>query len=162
MFSTNFLIKMIEISKKPKRKIKAMEGRRMQGVRMLRRGVSQSEVARRLEVSRQSVFTWAKVDEENKMGWRSSPLGRPSSLTKEEKFKLQRMLRKGGLRNEFDRDRWSLAMIAELISERLYRREYSRAQVMRLIKELGFSSEKPNIEDADRLASWQRLGWIDS
>ena len=153
---------MIEIPKKPKRKIKAMEGRRMQGVRMLRRGVSQSEVARRLEVSRQSVFAWAKVDEENKMGWRSNPLGRPSSLTKEEKFKLQRMLRKGGLRNGFDRDRWSLAMVVELISERLYRREYSRAQVMRLIKELGFSSEKPNIEDADRLAKWQRLGWIDS
>ena len=152
----------MEILKKPKRKIKAMEGRRMQGVRMLRRGISQSEVARRLEVSRQSVFNWAKVDEINKMGWRSTPLGRPSSLTKEEKLKLQRMLRKGGLRNGFDGDRWSLAMVAELISEKLYRREYSRAQVMRLIKELGFSSEKPNIDDADRFTRWQRLGWINS
>jgi len=71
----------------------------MQGVRMLRRGISQSEVARRLEVGRQSVFVWAKTDEVNKMGWRSTPLGRPSLLTKEEKYKLQRLLRKGGIRN---------------------------------------------------------------
>ena len=138
-----------------------MEGRRMQGVRMLRRGISQSEVARRLEVSRQSVFAWAKTDEINKMGWRSTPLGRPSSLTKEEKYKLQRMLRKGGLRNGFDKDKWSLAMVVVLISDGLYRHEYSRAQVMRLLKELGFSCEKPNIEDADRFARWKRLGWID-
>lgn len=152
---------MMEISKQPKRKIKAMEGRRMQGVRMLRRGISQSEVAKRLEVSRQSVFTWAKVDEVNKMGWRSTPLGRPSSLEKKEKYKLQRMLRKGGLRNGFDKDKWSLAMVVVLISDGLYRHEYSRAQAMRLLKELGFSCEKPNIEDADRFARWKRLGWID-
>jgi transposase len=152
---------MIEISKKPKRKIKAMEGRRMQGVRLLRRGISQSEVARRLEVSRQSVFAWAKVDEVNKMGWRSTSLGRPSSLEKEEKYKLQRMLRKGGLRNGFDKDRWTLAMVVVLISDGLYRHEYSRAQAMRLLKELGFSCEKPNIEDEARFAKWQRLGWID-
>jgi transposase len=151
----------MEISKQPKRKIKAMEGRRMQGVRMLRRGISQSEVARRLEVSRQSVFAWAKTDEINKMGWRSTPLGRPSSLTREEKYKLQRMLRKGGLRNGFDKDKWSLAMVVVLISDGLYRHEYSRAQVMRLLKELGFSCEKPNIEDADRFARWKRLGWVD-
>ncbi len=153
---------MTEIPKKPKRKIKAMEGRRMQGVRMLRRGIPQAEVARRLEVSRQSVFTWAKVDEINRMGWRSTPLGRPSLLTKEEKYKLQRMLRKGGLRNGFDKDRWTLSKVVELISEGLYVRRYSRTQAMRLLNELGFSSEKPNIEDEVRFARWQRLGWIDS
>ena len=153
---------MMEILKKPKRKIKAMEGRRMQGVRMLRRGISQSEVARRLEVSRQSVFNWAKVDEINKMGWRSTPLGRPSSLVKEEKYKLQRMLRKGGLRNGFDKDRWSLSMVVELLETWPFHCKLSRTQVMRLLKELGFSCEKPNIDDADRLARWQRLGWINS
>jgi transposase len=153
---------MTNFSKKPKRKIKAMEGRRMQGVRMLRRGITQSEVARRLEVSRQSVFAWAKVDKVNKMGWRSTPLGRPAFLTQEEKYKLQRMLRKGGLRNGFDKDRWSLSMVVKLISENLWRHEYSRSQAMRLLKELGFSCEKPNIEDEVRFAKWQRLGWIDS
>ncbi|MBU3537644.1 helix-turn-helix domain-containing protein [Polynucleobacter sp. UK-Gri1-W3] len=152
---------MIEISKKPKRKIKAMEGRRMQGVRMLRRGISQSEVARRLEVSRQSVFAWAKVDEVNKMGWRSTPLGRPSSLEKEENYKLQRMLRKGGLRNGFDKDKWSLAMVVELLEIWPFHCKLSRTQAMRLLKELGFSCEKPNIEDEARFAKWQRLGWID-
>jgi len=152
---------MTEILKKPKRKIKAMEGRRLQGVRMLRRGISQSEVARRLEVSRQSVFAWAKVDQRDKTGWRSSPLGRPSSLDKEEKYTLQRMIRKGGLRNGFDKDRWTLSMVTELISKGLYRREFSRTQVMRFLKELGFSCEKPNIEDKAKLAKWQRLGWID-
>jgi transposase len=71
------------------------------------------------------------------------------------------MLRKGGLRNGFDKDRWTLAMVVELISEELYRHEYSRTQAMRLIKELGFSCEKPNVEDEAKFAKWQRLGWID-
>jgi transposase len=151
---------MTEILKKPKRKIKAMEGRRLQGVRMLRRGISQSEVARRLDVSRQSVFAWAKVDQGDKTGWRSSPLGRPSSLDKEGKCLLQRMIRKGGLRNGFDKDKWTLAMVVELIENDCYH-QYSRTQAMRLLKELGFSCEKPNIEDEAKLAKWQRLGWVD-
>jgi len=155
-----FELKMAEIPKKTKRKIKAMEGRRMQGVRMLRRGIPQAEVARRLDVTRQSVFAWAKVDQSNKTGWRSTPLGRPSLLEKEEKYKLQRMLRKGGLRNGFDKERWSLSMVVELIRIEFHP-HYSRTQAMRLLKDLGFSCEKPNIENEANFAKWQRLGWID-
>ena len=41
-----------------RRDFKAMEERRMEAARLFRQGVSQAEVARRLEVSRQSVSRW--------------------------------------------------------------------------------------------------------
>lgn len=148
------------ISNNSVRKIKAMEGRRLQGVRMLRRGISQSEVARRLGVSRQSVFAWAKLDEIDKMGWRSSPLGRPPLLDKKDRSDLRRMLRKGGLRNGLPKDRWTLDSVAKLI-ESDFGLKCNRTLAMRLLKELGFSCERPNPDNVLNLNRWQRLGWID-
>jgi len=43
-----------------RRDFEALEARRMEAARLLRQGVSQSEVARRLEVHRQSVIRWAR------------------------------------------------------------------------------------------------------
>lgn len=43
-----------------KRDLKAMEARRQRGMRMLKRGVAQVDIARELEVSRQTVSTWVR------------------------------------------------------------------------------------------------------
>ena len=43
-----------------KRDLEVIEARRLQGARLLKRKVSQAEVARRLKVSRQAVRLWAK------------------------------------------------------------------------------------------------------
>ena len=43
-----------------KRDMKAIEARRLEGARLLKRKVSQAEVARRLGVTRQSVSDWAQ------------------------------------------------------------------------------------------------------
>jgi DNA-binding XRE family transcriptional regulator len=40
--------------------LKELERRRRKGIRMLARGVAQAEVARTLEVSRQTTSSWAK------------------------------------------------------------------------------------------------------
>lgn len=37
-----------------------MEARRQRGMRMLKRGVAQVDIARELEVSRQTVSTWVR------------------------------------------------------------------------------------------------------
>ena len=44
-----------------RRDYELMEERRLEGARLLKEGVSQAEVARQLDVSRQSVHEWAKV-----------------------------------------------------------------------------------------------------
>lgn len=46
-------------TKRYKRDLKALEARR-RGMRMLKRGVRQADIARELGVSRQTVSTWAK------------------------------------------------------------------------------------------------------
>ena len=46
-------------TKRYKRDLKEMELRRRKGMRMLARGVSQAEVARTLDVSRQTTSSWA-------------------------------------------------------------------------------------------------------
>lgn len=44
-----------------RRDYELMEERRLQGAQLLKEGVSQAEVARQLDVRRQSVHEWAKV-----------------------------------------------------------------------------------------------------
>ena len=52
------------------RDFKELESRRRKGMRMLARGVAQAEVARVLEVSRQTASSWAKKRDEDAQAWR--------------------------------------------------------------------------------------------
>ena len=66
-----------------KRDMKAIEARRLEGARLLKRKVSQAEVARRLGVTRQSVSDWAQqlARANGAVGkLRGKPLGRPKHL----------------------------------------------------------------------------------
>jgi transposase len=53
---------------KYERDLKALEQRRRKGMRMLARGVTQAEVARVLDVSRQTVSNWAGAVNDRRMG----------------------------------------------------------------------------------------------
>ena len=67
-------------TKRYKRDFKALETRRRRGMRMLARGVSQAEVARQCEVSRQPAMTWVRMRAEDPQAWRRRALGRPGVL----------------------------------------------------------------------------------
>ena len=75
-----------------KRNLQAMEARRREGMRMLMRGSAQAAVARNLEVSRQTVSTWAKRLAEDPQAWRRRPLGKPGALTAADKSSLAKLL----------------------------------------------------------------------
>jgi DNA-binding XRE family transcriptional regulator len=57
-------------TKRYKRDLKEMELRRRKGMRMLKRGVSQAEVARACEVSRQTALNWSRMVIEDSQAWR--------------------------------------------------------------------------------------------
>ena len=58
-----------------RRDFAALERRRMEAARLLRQGVSQSEVARRVGVHRQSVSRWAaSLDEKDRAGLKQAAL----------------------------------------------------------------------------------------
>ncbi len=75
-------------TKRYRRDFKELELRRRKGMRMLARGVAQAEVARALEVSRQTTSSWAKKLAEDPQAWRRKPLGRPGGLDAAQKKQL--------------------------------------------------------------------------
>ncbi len=127
---------------KYERNLKALEQRRRQGMRMLARGVRQAEVARALDVSRQTVSNWARAATADTQAWRRKPLGRPAGLSTAEKSRLAKRLVAGAVACGFPTELWTLARVGALL-EVEFGRVYSTTQVWRLLRGLGFSSRRP-------------------
>ena len=175
-----------------KRKLKLLEHRRLEGARLLMKGVAKAEVARQLGVSRQSVQNWAirltvkrKTDmggtitasfQQEEKGFlsnkkiyktsynelRCQQLGRPKKLTNNEVQKLTRALKAGAKAAGHLTDKWTLSKIQAFIQdEYLNQEKVSRTYVLGLMQELGFSCQKPSLDDELPLRQWERLGWIE-
>ena len=114
-----------------------MERRRRKGMQMLARGMNQADVARELNVSRQTASNWARKLVEGPHAWRRRPLGRRSRLTDAQKKKLGRMLMAGAVVNGFPNDEWTLVRVAQII-EREYGLSYSAVNVWRILQKMGF------------------------
>lgn len=175
-----------------KRKPKLLEHRRLEGARLLMKGVAKAEVARQLGVSRQSVQNWAirlMLKRKTSMGGtisasfqqeekeflrnkriyktsyndlRCQNLGRPKRLTNNEVQKLKRALKAGAKAAGHVTDKWTLSKIQALIEQEYLTGEtVSRTYVLQLLRDLGFSCEKPGLGDELPLRKWERLGWIE-
>lgn len=175
-----------------KRKLKLLEHRRLEGARLLMKGVAKAEVARQLGVSRQSVQNWAirlTVKRKTGMGGtmtasfqqeekeflsnkkiyktsynelRCQQLGRPKKLTNNEVQKLKRALNAGAKAAGHVTDKWTLSKIQAWIEqEYLVGETVSRTYVLQLLRDLGFTCVKPDMEDELSLRKWERLGWIE-
>jgi transposase len=149
-------------TKRYKRDLKGMEARRRRGMRMLQRGVAQADIARTLGVSRQAVSAWARRLADGPQAWRRRALGRPGALSAADKRKLAKLLRKGAVANGFPTELWTLARVGQLIA-REFGPQYSLVHVMRLLRELGFSCQKPERRAIQRneqaIADWRTKRW---
>lgn len=149
-------------TKRYKRDFKALEARRRKGMRILARGVVQAEIARQLEVSRQTVSNWAKALAEDPQAWRSRRLGRPGGLTDAQRTQLGKALLAGAVANDFPTELWTLARVAKLI-ERKFGVSYSSVHVWRLLKDMGFSSQRPSARatqrDEQAIGQWKAKRW---
>lgn len=147
---------------KYKRDLKALEQRRRKGMRMLARGVAQAEVARLLEVSRQTVSNWERARLADAQAWRRKPLGRPAALDTQQKRQLAERLRRGAIAGGFPTELWTLQRIGALI-ERDFGVTFSTANVWLLLKGLGFSSQRPVgraiQRDEAAILTWKRQRW---
>ena len=141
-----------------------LETRRLQGARLLRRGVSQAEVARRVGVRRTSVFRWARAVETNGgRALRKAPrTGRPPLLTDAEKKRLIVALEAGALAQGYATDLWTLARVGRLI-ETISGERYSESGVWRLLKGLNFSCQRPSgraiQRDEAAIRHWKTKRW---
>lgn len=92
-----------------KRDLKKLELRRCKGMRMLARGVTNAEVARACEVSRQTAMSWARMQAEDRQAWRRKPLGRPAALAGRDMKRQSKLMLDGAVANGFPNELWTLA-----------------------------------------------------
>jgi transposase len=83
-------------------------------------------------------------------------------LSAADKRKLAKLLLKGAVANGFPTELWTLARVGQLIA-REFGRQYSLVHVMRLLRELGFSCQKPEKRAIQRneqaIADWRTKRW---
>jgi len=148
-----------------KRDLEAMQERRLEGARLLKRKVAQSEVARRLGVTRQTVNVWAKRldDARGAVGkLRARTLGRPRRMDEEQCKALRSILLVGALTAGFPTELWTIKRVRAVIQQR-FGIAYSTAGCWRLLRELGFTPQKPEKRALQRneeaIELWKRKSW---
>ena len=149
-----------------RRDFEALERRRFAGLRLLRQGLSQSEVARRMHVARQSVSRWAAMDK--KGGARAlrqaGRAGRKPRLTSRQKERLEQRLVAGPERLGYDTSLWSSERVAHLI-EREFGVRYHAGHVWKILVSLGWSCQRPTGRARERdekaIRHWKKVTWPD-
>ena len=132
---------------------------------MLKRKMPQSEVARELGVSRQTVHLWAKqlADAKGAVGrLKAKTLGRPKRLDAEQCKSLSRMLVAGALQAGFPTELWTVKRVCATVA-REFGVKYSISGGWELLRSLGFSPQKPEKRATQRdehaIVQWKRKTW---
>jgi transposase len=142
---------------------KSLQRRRLRAARLLRRGIAQAEVARRVGVTRTTVSDWnAQLQAGGLEALKRRPRGRPSGLDETQRRELMQALRSGALAEGFPTDLWTLPRVGKLI-ERRFGRAYSESQVWRILVSLGFSCQRPSGRALERdetaIKRWKQTRW---
>jgi transposase len=155
----------LEASLAARRDFEGMEKRRRRAARMFARGATQADVARELEVSRQSVSRWyadwqAGGPKALKGAGRA---GRMPRLTGAQLRRVDRALRKGPRAHGFATDLWTLDRVATVIAAETGVR-YRPGHVWKLLRDkLGWSRQRPARRAVERddeaIARWVAEDW---
>jgi transposase len=148
-----------------RRDFDAMERRRKQAAKLFRKGKSQADVARELEVSRQSVSRWHAEWLEGGAGAlrAAGRAGRLPHLDQADLRRVERRLGKGPLGNGYPTDMWTLRRVAEVIEDETGV-AYHPGHVWRILREqLGWSRQRPARRAVERddeaIADWAKRDW---
>lgn len=147
-----------------KRDFTGMKARRLEAAKLLAEGMIAADVARRLDVSRQSVSRWQKaLKKSGKKGLEGSGrVGRPQKLSEADMRKVERALIRGTRANGIDADLWTLARVRKVI-ETITGQHYGISGAWYVLRRLGWSAQRPakqaaerNQKDVDR---WMKETW---
>jgi len=148
-----------------KRDLEAIEARRIAGARMLKRKIAQADVARDLGVSRQAVSTWARqlAEVNGAVGkLKARTLGRPKRLDGPQCESLSRMLVAGALQAGLATELWTVKRVRAVVA-REFGVQYSQTGCWELLRNLGFSPQKPEKRatqrNEDAILQWKRKTW---
>jgi len=143
---------------------KTLEQRRLKAARLLEQGLHQSEVARRVGVHRQSVSRWARqLEEAGRAGLkRAGRAGRKPKLSTTDRNRIEQGLKQGPEALGYSTSLWTSQRVAHLIEQERGVR-YSSTHVWRLLKQLGWSCQRPvgrALErDEQAIRRWKKRRW---
>jgi putative transposase len=111
-----------------KRDFDELERRRIQAAELLKQGLPQAEVARRLKVSRESVRRWAnRIEAASGLGLRKAgQAGRKPKLGPVELKRLKSILKAGPAKSGFHGGAWNLKRVASVIHKKFNVRYHTR------------------------------------
>jgi transposase len=147
-----------------RRNFEELEKRRMAAARLLEQGVSQSEVARRLGVHRQSVIRWAQQFKRSGMrGLRQAGrAGRKPKLTTVQLQQIERALQRGPEALGYSTGLWTARRVRALIESECGVR-YHAAHVWRILRKLNWSCQRPTgralERDEEAIRRWKKVQW---
>lgn len=143
---------------------KELEKRRLRAGRLLLKGMPQVEVAERVGVAKSTVSGWAKrVASGGLDALRSGRgLGRPAGLDAAQRAQLVQALKQGAMAHGFATELWTLPRVWRLI-ETQFGLRYSEPHVWRILRQLGFTPQRPSKRalerDEDAIRTWKRKRW---
>lgn len=146
------------------RDFEELERRRMKAGKLLARGVSQAEVARRLGVHRQSVSRWsAELEQGGPESLRGAGrAGRKRRLSDSQLEQLEQMLEAGPETAGFPTNLWTCERVSEVI-EREFGVQYHASHVWKILGSLGWSCQRPTGRAIERdeaaIRRWKRVDW---
>jgi transposase len=134
----------VETVIRSRRDFQAMERRRAKAARLFKAGVTQAEVARKLQVSRQSVSRWHSRFKRGgaKRLKGAGRAGRKPRLGAKQLARVDAALRRGARALGFQTSLWTLPRVAAVI-ERVTGVEYHPGHVWRVLQALGWSLQRP-------------------
>lgn len=148
-----------------RRDFAALERRRMQASQLFERGLSKAEVARRLQVSNESAGRWHRAWQHGGKAALKHPgrAGRKPRLQPLDRVQLTADLQAGPEKTLGHATAlWTLPRVAALIHQRFGHR-YSTAQVSRLLRQMGWSCQKPARRalerDEAKIRRWKARRW---
>jgi transposase len=145
-----------------------LEERRLAAARLFPRcragRLSQSEIARDLGVSRQSVSRWyAAWQSDGRAALKARPkTGRPAGIDDAAWARLAAVLAKGAAAAGFDTERWTLRRIAEVAERELGVRHHFRS-FSRVLHARGWTPQRPAAQAKERdetlVRAWLKRDW---
>jgi len=148
-------------SSAPRRDFAAMQERRRRAARLFAAGTrSQAEIARELDISRQSVSRWFEAWQQNAPDWirGAGRAGRRPQLDGVQLKQVDAALRQGAQAHGFGTNLWTLPRVAAVI-ERATGVHYHPGHVWKILASLEWSLQRPAKRARERNEEGRRL-WM--
>jgi len=135
-------------------------------VQLLEGGQSLAVVAWMVGAAVSAVWQWREsFRREGADGLAAKPTpGRPPKLSPQQRRRLPKLLAAGAQHYGYPNDLWTTRRIAAVI-ERELKVNYHPAQVSRILRDLGWSCQKPERRAVERkqaaIDHWKRFRWVE-